>query len=134
MGKKNKVKAKGRIKTTAVVNSVKIGVHEDKLSLTGFSLTPAENEVVTDIIQSESPISLTIDLVKPDKDFPKIEVQGMMKQFTINKTCDSPGISGIQFSTGQVGQLTNYIRAEEELSLVIVQLQQELPFEEDGKK
>lgn len=127
MGKK-----KGTIQTTAVVNGLTIGIHEDKISFTSLSLTGDDNELISEIIQSESPVSLTISLQgKADKKFPPVEVQGSLKKYTINKTCDSPDIKGIQFSTNQVQQLTNYIRSEEEIDLKLTQLQQELGFEED---
>ncbi len=135
-GNGNKIKSVpgGTIKTEAVINQLTIGKHEDKISFTSLHLNADENEIITRIVQDESPIALVIDLPKPDKNFPPIEVRGQLKKYTINKTCDSPNIIGLQFSSGQVEQLTNYIRAEQEIKLKIVQLQGELFGEEDPQE
>ena len=68
---------------------------------------------------------------KEKKAFPDIEVKGKLKSFVINKTCDAPKIDGIQFSSGQVEQIANYIRSEQEIELTFTQLQQELQFDDD---
>lgn len=121
------------IKTKAVINSLTVGCHEDKISFTSLSLNADEDGVITDIVKSESDVMLNIDLEVPDPNFPAIEVKGKLKKFTINKTCDSPNMINIQFSSGQAEQLTNYIRSEQEIVLKFTKLQQELPFEEEDK-
>ena len=136
MPKKNdNVKTKpvpgGTIKTTAVINTITVGKHEDKISFTALHLSAKENEIMSRIIQDESAVSIVLDLPKPESSFPPIEVRGGIKKFTINKTCDSPSLIGVQFSSSQVQQLANYIRAEQEISLKIVQLQGKLFDEEE---
>lgn len=120
------------IKTTAVINSITVGCHADKVSFTALSLQPEENEVITNIVKTESPVRVCIDLPTPDENFPPVEVEGIMKGYKISKTCDAPDITGIQFSSGQVEQITNYIRSEQEIALTFTQIQKQLEFEEDG--
>jgi hypothetical protein len=119
----------GTIKATAVINQLTVGKHEDKISFTALHLSAKENEVISRIIQDESPVAIVLDLPKPDSKFPPIEVRGGIKKFTINKTCDIPALIGVQFSSAQVERIANCIRADQEISLKIVQLQGKL-FEE----
>lgn len=128
-------KSNDTIKTTAVINGLTVGCHTDKISFTALSLDAEQNEIVTDMVQTESPIKLRVSLPgKADPKFPTIEVEGVMKKYTINKTCDNPNITGIQFSSNQVCQIANLIRAEEKINLTIIQMQQNLPMEQGGKK
>ena len=120
-----------KIKTTAIINNIDVHCHADKISFTAFSLSPEDNECITNIIKEESPVRIKIDLQKSDKDFPPIEVEGTMKGFKISKTCDTPNIIGLQFSTRQVGQITNYIRSKEVISLTFTQIQKQIPFADD---
>lgn len=119
------------IKTTAVINQLTVGQHQDKISLTSFSLDGKDNEVITDMVKNERVVLLTIDLPKSDSNFPPIQVQGQLKGYKISKTCDAPDIINIQFSTDQVHQLANYIRAEQEVVLKFVEKEPELEFSED---
>ncbi len=72
---KDKKMTKEIAKTTAVINSITVGCHKDKVSFTSLSLSAKENEVVTNIIKEQSPVRIKIDLKKHDKDFPAIEVE-----------------------------------------------------------
>lgn len=127
-----KKKALHQIATTAVINSLKVGNHKDNISFTSFSIGAEDNEIIAEMVKTEAEVMVRIGLdidEKQKEEFPDIEVKGKMKSFVINKTCDAPKIDGIQFSSGQVEQITNYIRAEEEIILTFTQLQQELDFE-----
>jgi hypothetical protein len=84
---------------------------------------------MSDLVKRESEVSMIIELAKPGDGFPKIEVRGKLKRYVINKTCDAPAMSNIQFSSNQVHQITNYIRAEEEIVLKFIELEPELPYE-----
>lgn len=119
------------IKTTAVINQLTVGQHQDKISLTSFSLDGKDNEVITDMVKNERVVLLTIDLPKSDSNFPPIQVQGQLKGYKISKTCDAPDIINIQFSTDQVHQLANYIRAEQEVILRFVEKEPGFEFRED---
>ena len=119
------------IKTTAVINQLTVGCHQDKISLTSFSLDGKDNEVITDMVKNERVVLLSIDLPKIDKNFPPIQVQGQLKGYKISKTCDAPDIINIQFSSNQVQQLTNYIRAEQEVVLEFIEKEPELEFSEN---
>lgn len=119
------------IKTTAVINQLTVGQHQDKISLTSFSLDGKDNEVITDMVKNERVVLLTIDLPKSDSNFPPIQVQGQLKGYKISKTCDAPDIINIQFSTDQVHQLANYIRAEQEVVLRFVEKEPGFEFRED---
>ena len=141
MSKKDESKAKpqgsfsgvlgGKVETTAVINQLTVGCHKDNISFTSLSLSGEENEVVTDMVKNERDVLMTISLVMPDKNFPPIQVKGQLKGYTISKTCDSPKLINIQFSSGQVQQLTNYIRSEEEIKLSFVECEPELGFEKN---
>ena len=128
MGKKEKTHV---ITTTAVINSLKVACHKDDISFTSFNIDASDNEIMADMIKDEVDVMVKVGLEVKDKNFPDIEVKGKLKSFTINKTCDAPKIDGIQFSSGQVEQITNYIRSEQEIILTFTQLQQELEFDED---
>jgi hypothetical protein len=117
-----------QIKTKAVINQLTVGQHQDKISLTSFSLKGKDNEVITDMVKNERVVLLTIDLEKPDASFPPIQVEGQLKGYKISKTCDAPDIINIQFSSDQVHQLTNFIRAEQEIVLKFVEKEPELEF------
>jgi len=121
------------VETTAVINKLNVSAHKDGISFTSFSIGAEDNKKMAEMIKAEAEVIIKIGLKPKDSNFPDIEVKGVMKSFTINKTCDAPKIDGIQFSSGQVEQITNYIRSEEEISLTFTQLQQELQFEEDAK-
>jgi len=121
------------IKTTAVINQLMVGCHQDKISLASFSLAGKDNEVITDMVKNERVVLLTIGLTKPDVNFPPIQVQGQLKGYKISKTCDAPDIINIQFSSGQVQQLTGYIRSEQEVVLKFVEKEPELEFGSDDK-
>jgi hypothetical protein len=123
----------GTIKATAVINQLTVGTHGDKISFTALHLSAKENEIMSNIIQDESPVAIVLDLPKPDSKFPPIEVRGGIKKFTINKTCDIPALIGVQFSSNQVERIANYIRASQEISLKIVQLQGKLFEEQEGE-
>lgn len=128
MGKKKKKLA---IETTAVVNSLAIGAHRDKISFTALSLTGDENEVITDMVKNERDVLLSLCLEgDADPNFPDIQVRGKLKGFKINKTCDAPDVTSIQFSQTQVAQITGYIRAEHIIVLKFIEAEPELDFEE----
>jgi len=120
------------IATTAVVNQLTVGCHQDRISLTSLSLSGENNEVITDMVKNERDVLLTINLEKPDNNFPPIQVRGRLKGYKISKTCDAPDIINIQFSSGQVQQLTNYIRSEQQIALTFLEAEPELDF--DGKE
>lgn len=127
-----KKKALHQIATTAVINSLKVDTHKDNISFTSFNIGADDNEIIAEMVKTEAEVMVRIGLDIPKKkkaEFPDIEVKGKMKSFVINKTCDAPKIDGIQFSSGQVEQITNYIRSEEEIQLTFTQLQQELDFD-----
>ena len=133
MAKKKAAKKKVvyEIETTAVINQIKVGCHKDDSSFTSFSSAAEDNEVMAERVKTEAEVLVKVGLETKDKNFPDIEVKGKLKSFTINKTCDAPKIDGIQFSSSQVEQITNYIRAEQEIILTFTQLQQELPFDDE---
>jgi hypothetical protein len=121
------------IRTTAVINQLTVGCHQDKISLTSFSLSGPDNEVITDMVKNERVVLLTIDLEgKPDKNFPPIQVEGQLKGYKISKTCDAPDIINIQFSSDQVHQLAGYIRAEQQVVLKFVEKEPEFEFADEG--
>lgn len=122
------------IATTAIINQLTIGCHQDKISLTSLSLSGQENEIITDMVKNERDVLLTINLEVPDKDFPAIQVKGRLKGYTISKTCDAPNIINIQFASGQVQQLTNYIRAEQKVALTFLEAEPGLDFEGKDSK
>ena len=117
------------IATTAIINQLTVGCHQDKISLTSLSLSGQDNEIITDMVKNERDVLLTIDLEVPDDQFPAIQVKGKLKGYKISKTCDAPDIINIQFSSGQVQQLTNYIRAEQKVALAFLEAEPELDFE-----
>jgi len=122
------------VATTAVVNKLSVGLHKDGISFTAFSVGAKDNEKMAEIVKTEAEVMVKIGIdVKPKekKNFPDIEVKGKLKSFVINKTCDAPKIDGIQFSSGQIEQIANYIRSEQEIELTFTQLQQELQFDEE---
>ena len=123
----------GKVETTAVINQLTVGCHKDNISFTALSLNGEENEVITDMVKNERDVLMTIGLQMPDKNFPPIQVKGKMKGYTISKTCDAPKIINIQFSSGQVQQITNYIRSEEEIALTFTECEPELNFDGNGK-
>ncbi len=130
MGKKKAEQFVGSsVETSAIINQLTIGTHEDQISFTALNLGNEGDKVLRQIIKEESPVAMIIDLPTPDPQFPAIRVEGNLKSLKLNKTCDNPKIVHIQFSCGQTEQLANYIRAEEPISLKFVQLQGELPFE-----
>jgi len=123
-----------KVKTTAVINQLSVGCHKDKISFKAISLTGDDNKVITDMVKNERDVLMTIDLPKPDKNFPPIQVKGKLKGYKISKTCDSPDVINVQFGSGQVEQLTNYIRSEEQISLVFLECEPELNFESEDEK
>jgi len=124
----------GKILTTAVINQLSIGAHKDKVSFTSLSLTGEQNETITDMVKNERDVLITIGLEPPgDKQFPQIQVKGKLKGYKISKTCDSPDVVNIQFSSGQVEKLTNIIRSEEKIELTFTECEPELEFG-DGDK
>ncbi len=81
------------------------------------------------MVKKERDVLMTIDLPVPDVKFPPIQVQGKLNGHSISKTCDSPKMVNIQFSSGQVGQLTNYIRGEQDIKLVLLEVEPDLPLD-----
>lgn len=126
----------GSVETSAIINQLTIGAHTDQISFTALNIGNEGDgdKVLRKIIKVESPVAMVIDLPTPDPKFPAIRVEGKLKSLKLNKTCDSPKIINIQFSSGQTEQLANYIRAEQEIKLKFIQIQEELPFEEDPEK
>lgn len=124
------------VRTTAVIHSIGVGCHSDSISFTAFSMDAGDNPLMTQLIKKESDVILRIDLEKPDKNFPRIEAKVKLKGFTIKKTCDSPKIANLQFSSDQIQQIANYVRSEQEIVLSLTQLQGELFTEPEkaGKK
>lgn len=120
----------GKVETTAVINQLTVGCHKDNISFTSLSLGGEENEIITDMVKNERDVLMTIALQMPDKQFPPIQVKGKLKGYSIAKTCDSPKLINIQFSSNQVQQLTNLIRSEEEIVLTFTECEPELDFEE----
>lgn len=119
------------IETTAVVNQLTVGAHKDKISFTSLNLQPEQNEIVTGMVKNERQVLMTISLDgPPDPKFPVIRVEGQMKGYKIAKTCDSPNVVNIQFSSDQVSRLTGYIRGEYLIVLRFQEKEPELPFDE----
>lgn len=127
-GKVNKVIAKD-----VVLKSVTIGVHKDQITFESLSFSAEQNEVLTNIIKSEQSPEVDVTLMLPgkvDKNFPPICSSATLKSNKINKTCDAPTFDGLSFSQGQLDQLAGYVKSEAELTLTILQKQQELPLED----
>ncbi len=97
-----------------------------------MSLSGEENEIITALVKNESDVFVNIAIVggEDDPKFPLIQVRGKLKAYKISKTCDAPDIINIQFSQGQVEQLTGYIRGEDEVQLTFVECEPELDFED----
>lgn len=117
----------GKVDTTAIINSLTVGTHKDKVSFTALSMSGEQNEVVTDMVKNERDVLMTISVVPQDKTFPPIQVRGKLKGYKISKTCDSPDVINIMFSSGQVEQITNLIRSEEQIDLTFTEVEPELP-------
>ena len=120
----------GKVETTAVINQLNIGCHKDDISFTSLSLKGEDNEIITDMVKNERDVLIAIALQMPDKQFPPIQVKGKLKGYSIAKTCDSPKIINIQFSSNQVQQITHLIRSEEEILLTFTECEPELEFGE----
>jgi len=120
------------IRTTAVINQLTVGQHQDKISLTNFDIEAKDTEIIRDMVKNERLVLMTIELEgKPDKNFPPIQVEGQLKGYKINKTCDAPNIINMQFSSEQVHQITGYIRAEQQIILKFVEKEPEFEFGEE---
>jgi len=117
------------VETTAVINQLTVGCIKDNISFASLSLGGEENEVITDMVKNERDVLMTIALTMTDKQFPPIQVKGKLKGYSIAKTCDSPKIINIQFSSNQVQQIANLIRSEEEIVLTFTECEPELDFE-----
>ena len=120
----------GKVETTAVINQLNIGCHKDDISFTSLSLNGEDNEIITDMVKNERDVLIAIALQMPDKQFPPIQVKGKLKGYSIAKTCDSPKIINIQFSSNQVQQITHLIRSEEDILLTFTECEPELAFGE----
>ena len=118
-----------RIETTAVINQITIGCHKDVISFTSLDFTGPDNVVVTDMVKKERDVLMTIDLPVPDEKFPPIQVKGKLNAHSISKTCDAPKMANIQFSSGQVAQLASYIRGEQPIKLVFLEVEPDLPLD-----
>lgn len=94
-----------------------------------MSLSGEENEVITALVKEESEVFVTIDIAGME-DFHTIQVRGKLKAYKISKTCDSPDLINIQFSAGQVEQLTHLIRNGDEITLTFLECEPELDFKE----
>jgi hypothetical protein len=127
------VKLGQTVETCAVINGCTVGCHADKLSFSTLSFNEEDNKILAHMVKNEEDVRVTIDLQKPDENFPAIQTDAKLKKCTINKTCDNPNLINMQFSSGQIAQLTNYIRAEEEIKLIIQQIQKGL-FEKEEKQ
>lgn len=80
------------------------------------------------MVKKEPDVLVTISLEKPDEKFPPIQVRGKLKGFKISKTCDAPDLVNVQFSSNQVQQITNLIRAEEKIVLTLTECEPSLEF------
>lgn len=125
---KKKFKGK-RISTTATVNQITVAAKKDKISFTAMSLSGRENESITHLVKQESDVFVDIDVDGMDE-FPTIQVRGKLKGYKISKTCDAPEIINLQFSAGQVEQLTHLIRNADEIKLTFLECEPELEFTE----
>lgn len=129
------VKNKDSFKTTATIKELTIGVHSDKITFIGLNLNNAQNDLMSEMVKTESGVRLTLGLQTPDAEFPDIVVEGTLKSHKISKTVDAPNIKGISFTSHQVDRIANYIRSEEELSVTFTKIQNELPLVDgDGDK
>lgn len=118
------------INTTAIVNQLTVGAHKDKISFTALNLEPEQNEIVADMVKNERSVLMTIAIDgAPDPNLPPIQVSGQMKGYKIAKTCDSPNVVNIQFSSNQVSQLTGYIRGEHIILLKFTEKEPGFDFE-----
>ena len=126
-------KSQQKVESLAVIKSCTVGCHTDKIHFSALSFNEKDNEILAHMVKNEEVVTVTIDLQKPDENFPPIQVEAKLKKCTINKTCDNPNLINMQFSSGQIEQLANYIRSEEEIKLTIQQKQQEL-FDEETKQ
>lgn len=86
------------------------------------------------MVKEERDVLVTIDVEGAEDDAAcrPIEVKGKLKGYKISKTCDAPDLINLHFSSGQVEQLTNYIRNSQEIRLTILEAEPELPL--DGKE
>jgi hypothetical protein len=117
----------GTIKTTCRIHSLTVGIHEDRVSFGALSVDAQSHGLLTKLVRQGAEIILGLELPgKPDKDFPRIEQKVKFKSYAIKKSVDTPDIVNLVFSTGQIAQLVNYIRAEQELTITITQLQGQL--------
>jgi len=134
MTEKKKAKG-GTIRTEAIISEMDVRAKKDVISFGKISFSDADQGAIREIIKSESPILLTITAPGlKDKEFPPIEVQCSLKNCMIEKGCDKPNIPSVQVSSGQAMQIYNYIKGEQKVKLKIVQVQKDLPFEEDEKQ
>lgn len=129
--KKEKHESTGTAETMATINQIIVKPHEDDISFAA-NFNKEADSILRKIIKDESPVAIVIDLpTPPDPQFPAIRVEGNLKSLKLSKTVDNPKITNVQFSSDQVQQLTNYIRNEQELKLRFIQLQADLPFDEE---
>lgn len=106
-----------------------VATKKDRISFTAMSLSGEENEVITALVKEESEVFVDID-IDGMEDFKTIQVRGKLKAYKISKTCDAPELINIQFSAGQVEQLTHLIRNGDEITLTFLECEPELDFEE----
>ncbi len=124
MGKKQ-AKLGKHVTETAKIKSCSIGIHADNLVFCELNFSSEDQQVVSQLIKGEDAVLVTIE-IPTDAKWPKITAEATLKASKISKTCDNPSLVGLQFSTKQIGQLTNLIRTEEEIQLTITQVQAEL--------
>jgi len=129
MAKKQKTQVGKSVSTSAQVNQLCVQPVKDKISFTSLSLSGEENEIITEMVKDERDVLVTIDVENAAACKP-IQVRGKLKGYKISKTCDAPELINLQFSSGQVEQLTNYIRNSQEIRLTLLEAEPELPLED----
>jgi len=136
MAKKKEATNGKSVITTAKLKSCTVGIHADKLVFMELNFTAEDNEVITELVKNEDDVLVTFGIPKDwtfgdDANWPEITSNAKLKASKISKTCDNPILTGLQFSAGQVEQVTNLIRAEQEIRLSLTQVQGQLQFQQE---
>ena len=130
MAKKKEATNGKSVITTAKLKSCTVGIHADKLVFMELNFTAEDNEVITELVKNEDDVLVTFG-IPDDASWPEITSNAKLKASKISKTCDNPILTGLQFSAGQVEQVTNLIRAEQEIRLSLTQVQGQLQFQQE---
>ncbi len=120
------------ISATTLIANIDSGVHRDKLTFNQLNFASRDNGIASEMVKKEDNVLVTIDLLEPDKNWPKISGSAKIAKTNTSKTCDNLTFSGLQFSSKQVERIVNLIRAEEEIMLTVTVVQGEFEFQQDA--